>query len=76
MGSSYKYDTKLMAGSNTSKKNILLNNFLGGLAWGLGTVVGAGVIVAVVGAILNLVGVLDPMKNFLQQFQAIPQLYR
>lgn len=39
------------------KRNILLNNFLGGIAWGVGTVIGATVVVGVTGYILNRLGI-------------------
>lgn len=61
----------LTANMNMSKKNIMLANFLGGLAWGLGTVVGASVVVALIGYLLNLFGVFDIFK----QFQP-PPIYR
>ena len=41
----------LTANSNISKRKIIMVNFLGGLAWGFGTIIGASVVVAV---ILNL----------------------
>jgi len=60
----------LLANMNMSKKNIMLSNFLGGLAWGFGTVVGASAVVAVIGYILSLFGFFD----FINLPQ--PQLYR
>lgn len=53
----------LKANMNMSKKEIIMANFLGGLAWGLGTVVGASAVVAILGYILNLFGVFDFLKN-------------
>lgn len=35
------------------KRNIMIANFLGGLAWGLGTVIGATIVAAVVISLLN-----------------------
>jgi len=52
----------LKANSNLSKKNIIIGNFLGGLAWGFGTVVGASVVVAILGYILNIFGIFDFFK--------------
>ena len=46
-----------------SRKDIMLNNFLGGLAWGFGTVVGAGVVVAIIGSILRSLGLFDVIKT-------------
>lgn len=37
-------------------KKVLLHNLLGGIVWGLGTVLGAGVIFAIVAIIFNLLG--------------------
>lgn len=61
----------LTAKMEISKKNIIIGNFLGGLAWGVGTVIGASVVVAIIGAILNNLGVFD----FFKQLPQVPQLY-
>lgn len=61
----------LTSNAHVSKKDIIIGNFLGGIAWGVGTVVGASVIVAIIGAILNNLGVFD----FLKQIPQVPQLY-
>lgn len=42
-----------------SRKNIIVNNFLGGLAWGFGTVIGAGALVAILIYILKVLGVFN-----------------
>lgn len=55
-------DKHLSANTNMSKKRIIIVNFLGGLSWGFGTVVGASVVVAIIGYILSLFGVLDVFK--------------
>lgn len=52
----------LTANSYVKKKDIVIGNFLGGVAWGLGTVVGATVIVGILVAVLNAIGWLDPLK--------------
>lgn len=62
----------LSAHMNMSKKQIIFANFLGGLAWGFGTVVGASVVVAIIGAILGWLGVFDFFKNI----PSVPQVYR
>lgn len=46
----------LTAGGRLRKRDIMTANFLGGLAWGLGTVIGATVIVALLLSVLNFVG--------------------
>ncbi len=61
----------LTSNAHVSKKDIIIGNFLGGLFWGIGTVIGASVIVAIIGAILNNLGVFD----FFKQLPQIPQLY-
>lgn len=38
-----------------SKKDILVNNFIGGIAWSLGTLVGASLVIALIGYILSRV---------------------
>lgn len=43
----------LKANMNMSKKDIMIANFLGGLAWGIGTVIGATIVTAVVISLLN-----------------------
>lgn len=60
----------LSANSHISKKNIIVGNFLGGMAWGLGTVVGAGVLLAIIGSILHAVGIFDAATQF---FNSLPR---
>jgi len=77
---------KLTANMNISKRDIVVGNFLGGLAWGIGSVVGAGVIVALIGFALNLLGIFAIIGNFfnslgvasqqLQNLPQVPNLYR
>ncbi|QQG43298.1 MAG: hypothetical protein HYW45_03795 [Candidatus Daviesbacteria bacterium] len=64
-------DSHLKANMNMSKKDIIVGNFLGGIAWGFGTVIGAGVVVAILGAILNQLGVFNTIGSF---FSLPPQL--
>ncbi|MEK7616590.1 MAG: DUF5665 domain-containing protein [Patescibacteria group bacterium] len=58
----------LSANAHISKKKVMYLNFLGGLAWGFGTVVGATVVVAIIGYFLSLFGVFDFIK-----FSQVPQ---
>jgi hypothetical protein len=60
----------LTANMNIKKRNILLANFLGGLAWGIGTVIGATLIVGIIGTFLGFFGVFEPFTNIL------PEVYR
>jgi hypothetical protein len=46
----------LTANSYMKKKDIVVGNFLGGIAWGLGTVIGASVIVGIIVAFSKFVG--------------------
>lgn len=64
----------LTANKNMSKKDIMLANFLGGLSWGFGTVVGASVVVALVAWILNLLGVFTAIGNFFAPFTNLQNL--
>lgn len=64
----------LTANLDLRRKQIMVNNFIGGLAWGAGSVIGAGIVVAILGIFLNALGVFEPFKMFFEQLQAIPQL--
>ena len=59
-------ENHLTAGSNMRKRDIILGNFLGGVSWGIGTVIGASVIFAALGWILNIFGFFDVFKNLPQ----------
>jgi hypothetical protein len=48
---------------NLKKRQIIMYNFLGGLSWGIGTVIGATVVVAIIGAILHSLGLFDFFKG-------------
>jgi hypothetical protein len=55
----------LTANMNISKKDIVVGNFLGGLAWGVGSVVGVAVVGFAVGLLLNALGVFDAIGGAL-----------
>lgn len=55
---------KLFANTSIPKKDVLLANFIGGIAWGLGTVIGATVIVAILVYGLTILGLFDSVKDF------------
>ncbi|MDO8618986.1 MAG: DUF5665 domain-containing protein [Candidatus Daviesbacteria bacterium] len=59
-------ESHLTANMSISKKDIIVGNFLGGFAWGIGSVVGATIIVALVGLILNSLGVFNAIGGFFQ----------
>lgn len=77
---------KLTANMEISKKDIVIGNFLGGLSWGVGSVIGASIIVAIIGIALNAMGVFTAVGNMfsglgtaaeqLQNLPQVPNLYR
>jgi hypothetical protein len=63
-------ETHLMANTNMRKRDIVMANFLGGLAWGFGTVVGASVVVAIIASVFKGIGVFDFISSYFpQKFQ-------
>ncbi len=68
----HQIEQHLTANMNISKKDIVIGNFLGGVSWGVGTAIGAGVIFGLIGLVLNNLGVFDVFKSFPQ----VPQIYR
>lgn len=58
---------KLTANQGIKKRDVLLANFIGGIAWGLGSVLGATVIVAILVYALNLLGLFDFVKDYFPQ---------
>lgn len=59
---------------NISKKDIIIGNFLGGLSWGLGTVIGATLVVAILIYSLKALGVFEPLKPLLENTSFAKQL--
>jgi hypothetical protein len=59
----------LTAYGKMKRKDIMLNNFLGGIAWGFGTVIGASIVAAAIIYLLKSTGVF----YFIQQF-ALPTI--
>lgn len=51
-------------GLHKSRKEIFVNNFLGGIAWALGATVGLAIIVAVLGFILKNINLVPFIGNF------------
>ncbi len=47
-----------------NKKEILINNFIGGIAWALGATVGLAIIVAILGVILQNINLVPFVGNF------------
>lgn len=51
------------ANAHISKHDIIIGNFLGGLAWGFGTVIGATIVAAIVLGILNQFNFIPGIKS-------------
>ncbi len=47
-----------------NKREILINNFIGGIAWALGATVGLAIIVAILGVILQNINLVPFVGNF------------
>jgi len=56
---------RLTANYHLSNKVILFKNFLGGIAWGFGSVIGATIIVAILIAVLSQLKFIGPVSNIL-----------
>ncbi len=56
-------------GVEKTKKTILVDNFLGGIAWGLGVTVGVTVLVAVLSFALKQVNLVPIVGNFVIEVQ-------
>lgn len=50
-----------------SRGHIILDNFLGGLAWGVGTVIGASVIVGILALLLSKINLIPGIGTFIAQ---------
>lgn len=57
----------LSVNMNISKRSLMLSNFLGGLAWGLGSVVGATIVVALLIGFLKTINFVPIVGNFASQ---------
>lgn len=72
----------LTANAQISKKDIIIGNFLGGVAWGFGTVIGATIVAAIIIGFLRWIGIFEGISQTVQDFNEInqqirnPQLYR
>ena len=63
----------LKANTNMSKKDIMVANFLGGLAWGLGTVIGATIIAAILISLLKFFNFIPGLDQLLQGLPKSPR---
>lgn len=57
----------LTANQHMRKKDILVGNFLGGLAWGLGSVIGATIVVAILVWFLSFINFVPVIGDFTHQ---------
>ncbi len=48
-------------------KDIIFNNFLGGIAWGLGATVGVSIVIAILSLILKNIDLVPFVGNFVSQ---------
>ncbi|TSC85468.1 MAG: Uncharacterized protein G01um10147_1129 [Microgenomates group bacterium Gr01-1014_7] len=64
----------LSTNMNISKKDIIIGNFLGGLSWGLGSVIGATVVFALVAFILKSLGVFSGIEGLFQQLNTLKDI--
>ncbi|KKP80595.1 MAG: hypothetical protein UR81_C0022G0002 [Candidatus Levybacteria bacterium GW2011_GWB1_35_5] len=48
-----------------NKKEIIINNFIGGIAWAVGATVGLAIIVAILGLILQNINLVPFVGNFI-----------
>lgn len=68
-------------GVKRSFKDIIFNNFVGGIAWGLGATVGVSIIIAILSLILRNINLVPFVGNFVSQItnyvlQNNPQLVK
>lgn len=60
----------LTANSWVKKRQVMLANFLGGLAWGFGTVVGATLVVALLLGLLKILGFVPFLGDLVSQISS------
>lgn len=60
-------EAHLTAYGKMKKKDIIINNFLGGLAWGLGSVIGATLVVAILVGFLKSINFVPIIGDFTHQ---------
>lgn len=50
-----------------NRKEIIINNFIGGISWGLGATIGFSVIFGILGIILKKINLIPIIGNFVSQ---------
>ena len=68
-------------GARRHLKDIVFNNFLGGIAWGLGATIGLSIVIAILSLILKNINLVPFIGNFVSQItnyvlQNNPQLIK
>lgn len=66
----------LTASSRMKLKDVMIANLLGGISWGVGTVIGASLVVAILGYILRLLGVFEALGQTIEAFSQFNQSLR
>lgn len=51
-----------------SKKHIIINNFVGGISWGLGATLGLAIVLAILGLVINNLGFVPFLGDFISDF--------
>lgn len=59
--------TRFIAGLNLSHKSIIARNFIGGIAWGVGSVIGATLIIAIAIGFLRTINFIPIIGTFATQ---------
>lgn len=56
-----------------TKKQIFFNNFLGGVAWGIGSALGAAIFVLILGYMFSKINIIPVVGSFVAQVQEVVQ---
>ncbi len=56
-----------------TRKQIFLNNFLGGIAWGVGSALGAALLVIILGYALSKINIIPAVGSFVAEIQQAVQ---
>ncbi len=53
--------------SQRNRKQIFLNNFIGGIAWGLGATIGASILLAILGIVAGKINTVPLIGSFVSE---------
>ncbi len=56
-----------------TKRQIFFNNFLGGVAWGIGSALGAAIFVLILGYMFSKINIIPVVGSFVAQVQEVVQ---